>query len=73
MEDWLRGKELCKDAPYGPDVNGFGVVPGSEQKLWGPIPKGHNHWVQVCQGLEGRVEESGKKTTFLVTNSILFC
>lgn len=41
-------------------TNCFGVVPGPKEQLRGPVPEGHHHRVQVRQGLQGRVEESGK-------------
>ena len=43
VEDGLAGEELCKDAAYGPDVDGLGVVPGAQQQLGGPVPKGDHH------------------------------
>lgn len=41
-------------------TNSFGVVPGPQKQLRGPVPEGHYHGVEVRQWLEGRVEESGE-------------
>ena len=60
VEDWLASQQLCKDAPYSPDINGLGVMPGPQQQLWGSVPECHHHGVQVCQGFQRRVKKSGK-------------
>lgn len=39
-------------------TDSFGVVSGPQQQLRGPVPERHHHRVQVCQRLEGGVEES---------------
>lgn len=41
-------------------TDSFGVVPGPQQQLGSPVPEGHHHGVEVGQGLQGRVEESGE-------------
>lgn len=41
-------------------TNSFGVVPGPQQQLRGPVPERHHNGVKVRQRLEGRVEESGE-------------
>lgn len=41
-------------------TNSFGIMSGPEQKLRGPVPERHHHWVKVRQRFERRVEEPCK-------------
>lgn len=62
----------CKKAAL-PLTNGFGVVSGSQQKFRRSVPEGHNHWVQICQGLERRVEESSESHVRCKNQSLQQC
>ena len=41
-------------------TDSFGVVPGPQQELRGPVPECHHHRVKVRQRLQWRVKESGE-------------
>ena len=48
LEQYPPAEQLPEDAADGPDVDGVGVVLGTEQDLWGAIVLGHHllgHWL----------------------------
>ena len=42
LEEDPAAQQLAEDAADGPDVDGVGVVLGTEQDLWGAIVLGHH-------------------------------
>ena len=45
----LLAHHFAENAPQRPQINGFGVVFGTQQKLWGAVPKGNHHPLDVSQ------------------------
>ena len=42
LEQWSPVDHLRVDGSNGPDVDGAGILGGSEQNFWSSVPQGHN-------------------------------